>query len=726
LQIVDDKKDISPSPSIHSLPKTAKRRLIDIGMLHYEASIAGRAERYGRGETSHTIHVWWARRPHTAMRALVFASLCKSTKKDANKIMSQIGMSTSVSDKIIDGARLMLSSQYDSQPVVLDMFGGGGTIPFEALNLGAATHAIDANELSVFIQKCNLFYSQEIDSNKNIQVLIEKSGTKVLNQLSMETRPLYPLRNNIALDGSRPVFAYLWTYSITCEECGYRYYILKRPWLSKKNGKSVAFVVSEEENGQTISFQDVEKDYKFPSNWQGRNGKLQCPKCKYVTKKVDISRCDDETVAMIRHASGRGKEFIPLDPQAVPSNDIIEEIEERTLNELDAARPESKLPVWSGIVNPAIYGIKTHADFLNPRQRAVLVLLIKALKDEYDNIRSNESEATAKYVIGILSSLIDQIVDWNCRLSMWIPQNEQVGRGFCGPGISMLWDYVETDPVSSGPSNLWDKLNRIIKGSESIKRLASSGNIIHAYAQELPYENDFFDAIVTDPPYYDNIYYSVLADFFYAWKRILLEQIEPELFEKASTGFDRELVASKFRNGTAENAHEKYCQELKLAIGEAARVLKPDGIFSFIYSHSSLNGWEALVRAYRPAEIIITSVQPLSIERKQRPRAMTSEAVNTCITFVARKKTTKKKKVQLQDLVDSLTEICEGSFVTGLEESGWSESDTAIAVFAHGVAMVANAKEVTECSGNLEALVALEEVVKKRIPSFKIAKRRSL
>lgn len=726
MQIIEKEMVLSPSPTLHALPKHSKKRLIDVGLLHYEASIAGLAERYGRGETSHTIHVWWARRPHTAMRALLFATLCKEVDNEATELLSRIGLTTSLSDDAIKASREYLAKQYSNAPKVLDMFGGGGTIPFEALNLGAETYAIDANELSVFIQKCNLSYSQAVEA-KNIKELISQSGKSVLDNLKQETDVLFPLRNSTdLLSSDRPVFAYLWTYSTRCPECHYKYYVTKRPWLTKKKGKSIAFVVKDGDRGQSISFKTVPKDYEYLSSWAGRNGHTVCPKCGFKTDKITIRACEDEVVALIRPGEKKGKEFIPVAEGAIPGIDTIKNVEQIALDYLNAELPSSELPVWSGIVNPAIYGIKTHSEFLNPRQRAVLVLLIKCLKDEYSRLLESESESTAKYIICLLSSLIDQIVDWNCRLSMWIPQNEQVGRGFCGPGISMLWDYAETDPVSSGPSNLWDKLNRIIKGSASIKKFPHEGYVQHSYAQELPFEDNFFDSIVTDPPYYDNVYYSALADFFFAWKRILLQEVEPKLFQNASTGFQRELVASKYRNGTSENAHENYCRELGLAISEAARVLMPDGCFAFLYSHSSINGWEALIRAYRPAKLIITSVQPLSIERKQRPRAMTSQAINTCISFVARKFMHSKRPRSIESIEQEFDKICNSGFLSDLEGSGWNESDTAIAVYANGVAMLANSSKIEGCNNDADALLRIEAILKQKIPSFKVVKRKSL
>jgi len=100
-------------------------------------------------------------------------------------------------------------------------------------------------------------------------------------------------------------------------------------------------------------------------------------------------------------------------------------------------------------------------------------MLIESLIDEYNHLCKSKTSSEAKFVIGNLSSFIDQLVDWNCRLSMWISQNEQVGRAFCGPGVPMLWDYVETDPVMNGPANLWKKLDRIVEGIGSIPQFLS-------------------------------------------------------------------------------------------------------------------------------------------------------------------------------------------------------------------------------------------------------------
>ncbi len=718
---MEENKKNYRSPVIRDVSEK-EERLIDTGMLHYESSVAGYNERYHRGETSHTIHVWWARRPHSAMRSLVFSSLCRDTSDHAIATMAQLAMNCD--DLTVNKARKMLCSQYDSTPKLLDMFGGGGTIPFEAKRLGIDSYSIDSNQLSVFIQKCNMLYADNINL-EFAQENIKSVGTEILTNLKTRTSWLYPLRK----ETNESVFGYVWTYRIICPHCGCRSILSKRPWLSKKKHRRIGFIQSWNTGNdmESLQIKDLsETEEPFIPHWTKYSGTFHCPKCNQLIEKINILKCEDVMTALIKSKSGTGKDFVKADQDiAIPPESEIKAAEDQLLNKMQMELPRSELPVWSGIVNPALYGVKTHADFLNKRQRLVLLYLIDELVTHYIDMARQDIHM-AKFVIGALSSLIDQVVDWNCRLSMWIPQNEQVGRGFCGPGIAMLFDYAETDQVLKGPANLWDKLNRIIKGVRSFENSQGTITIKHAHAQDLPYPDHFFDAIVTDPPYYDNIYYSILADFFYAWKKPLLQKIEPELFSGNITDYNYELVASSRRVKENQSAHEEYCKQLNMAFSEAARVLKNNGIFSFIYSHSSVNGWEAIIRAYRQSDFFVSSVQPLSIERKGRPRAVLSQAVNTCVVIVARKSKEPKTPVSLENILDKTQEYIDNFGLLLIHASGWTGADAGLAVIACVVGLMSNASHITGAFSDIDVLIASADIIKKAFPEFNIKVRDSL
>lgn len=685
-----------------------------------EASLAGKNERYRRGETSHTIHVWWARRPHSAMRSLIFSSLCKEETENAEAIMAELA--EDASPLTILASQQLLKQHYSGKPRVLDMFGGGGTIAFETKKLDCEAFSIDSNQLSVFIQKCNILFPEEVKLKEALKE-IERTGKEVLQNLKNETEPLFPSRKK------QGIFGYLWSYTTQCKNCGGGYHLTKRPWLTKKKGKNLSFFsVLTDQHQEILDIKQIgEEEPSFSSHWVGRSTETRCPFCGQVQPRPMVEECADVVLAVISNENRGGKTFSKPCSKVIPSIEELDEKERKILADLGESLPSSRLPRWSGIINPALYGITTHADFLNRRQRLVLLLLISELVKAYRKL-SQKDEKLARFVIGALSSLVDQMVDWNCRLSMWIPQNEQVGRAFCGPGVPMLWDYVETDPVLTGPANLWDKLDRIIKGISSFSQQgnADSVHIQHAHAQDLPFVDNYFDAIVTDPPYYDNIYYSLLADFFYTWKRMLLSKVDPALFSAPITNCEHELVATSRRVKPGESPHEKYCQQLTLSIQEAARVIKPEGVFSFVYSHSSVKGWEALIRAFRNSNFYISSVQPLGIERKARPRAVTSQAVNTCMVFVARKRTQTKGKISFSDILDRT----ENEFIDFgnklIEVSGWSSEDAGLAVLANVIGLLANVQQVTEVKSDEEAIIKISERIKKNFKDFSIKKRESL
>jgi putative DNA methylase len=650
------------------------------------------------------------------MRPLVFACLSKDRSEDAVRLMEQLSCSPVGSPRILAAARAAIEASYPEPPRVLDLFGGGGTIALEGAELGAVMHSLDSNELAVFIQKSLLVHSQ-VAPAAVLAGLVRASGKRVLDQLAAETASLFPLR--------KTTFGYFWTYSLCCDECGYRFFLSKRPWLSKKGGRLIRFAFRDGPRRQTVHISESADKAEPQIAWTGRNGTVRCPRCGRLDSAVSVDRADLELIATVGLRPKRGKAFSHEVARTVPSRKTIERAETRVLAELGCPLPASVLPRWSGIVNPALYAIKTHADFLTRRQRVVLLLLIKELRDEFHRLCRAEGKAFATAVVCQLSGLIDQLIDWNCRLSMWISQNEQVGRAFCGPGVAMLWDFVETDPVQEGPANLWKKLARIAAGVQAIDRFPRTPTVARACAQAVPYPAEFFDAIVTDPPYYDNVYYNVLADFFYTWKRLLLSTIEPELFAEAQTDGLHELVASTQRSGRAELAHEAYCAELSKVLREAERVLKKDGVFAMLYSHNSLGGWEALVRAYRPTGLRITSLQPLSIERKQRPRAVRSDAVNTCVVLVAHRDASAKQAAALASLCDQLRDVST-TLGKSLQRAGWQEDDIASAVYAQSVGMLANVSEVTEGMSDREALKVFETVVQEAFPGFKISARRSL
>lgn len=279
----------------------------------------------------------------------------------------------------------------------------------------------------------------------------------------------------------------------------------------------------------------------------------------------------------------------------------------------------------------------------------------------------------------------------------------------------MLWDYAETDQLLDGPANLHDKLLRILRAVEEIPEFKNLPTVSRSKAQELPFDSEYFDAVVTDPPYYDNMFYNTLADFFYVWKRKALRDRFPDFFDLEKSEEDDELVASTKRRGSAELAHTWYCQELTKALREARRVMKPGGVLSFVYGHSSISGWSAVAQAFRDADLAIVNVQPLSIERRARPRAMTSEAVNTCIVLVAMKTEACTKVLHDQEDIGA-----------PLQSLGWTSEDAGMATFAHEIGRLINAKGIWNQDKMKHHLIGVAKGIGANYPGFQIRDRKPL
>lgn len=683
------------TPPLAELPAGVSPREIDRGNLACCASEAGSSERDHGGTTPHTIHVWWARRPHATMQALVAA--CLDARQHADPGLHP-------QDAPFHHQRL------------LDMFGGGGTIACAGATLGVETHSIDSNQLAVFTQK-NLLADTPRQPHFLLLELLQHTGQQVLHDLHQRTAPLFPQRAD--------AYGYFWTYSIACAACDYRFYLSKRSWLSKKPHQRIALQVREGTTRQTFHIAEVAGNYQHASVWLGRTGHAVCPACEHHNRSISVQSAREELVAVVGAASPSGKTYHAPGPLSLVSSPELQDLETQLLQRLQIALPTSSLPRWSGVVNPPLYGLERHADLFNPRQRLVFLQLVELLTDQFHSLQTTHGSDLAGTVVGLLSGLLDQLIDWNCRLSMWIPQNEQVGRAFCGPGIAMLWDYIETDPTSTGPANLWAKLERIMTGVRALEPISRPATIRQACAQQLPFADEYFDAIVTDPPYYDNLCYNVLADCFYSWKRLLLRNIDPQLFQADTTDSTHELIASTFRNGTAARAHASYCRQLAKALCEGERVLKPNGVFALVYSHASLRGWDALIQGYRATQLRITSVQPLKVERRHRPRAIASNTVNTCLAFIARRCTQPRQPASLPQLIGQLETLAD-MLDTTLSRAGWPVGDIAVAVYAQGVALLANASELDDDTTSLIALQTFATCVRQRYPDFRVSSRRSL
>lgn len=675
-------------------------RLIEQYFPSEVVSERSRKERYQRGQTPHTVFTWWARRPFAAASALVSTSLLETDRVD-EQTTDLIDEYARRSDPGL--LRVALDSRLnDEDQRVLDLFGGGGTIPLEAARLGARVETLENNELAHFIQHLLLERSQGQDG---LARRVRRAGQRLLEDLEAQTDAFFPARD--AGERGRTI-AYLWTRELRCPDCEAWLSLTRRPWVSKQRGRRwfIDRRPDPERRVYTAELREGGAPTGEQSAWEGRT--VECPFCDH---RVDRDRLGElmrnrsrDRMTTVCTSEGRAarsrKQFAEARPEVheCDRHDLIVAMV-RDLREIGEQLPDASLPRWSGVTNPSLYGMARHTELFNLRQRAVLVRTCRLLRDHHRRWTDEMGAESGAVVAGMLSGLVDQLVDWNSRLSTWISENEQVGRALSGPGMPMVWDYVEIDPLEEAPANLWDKLERIVSGIRAIPEFDHTPVARRGDARNLPWDDDTFEVVATDPPYFDNIFYSVLADTIYVWKRLALGEIFPECFESPTTDRSRELTMNPHVHGDDEEAARHYTEGMTRVLAEARRVVVDDGIVALIFAHGTVSGWTAIVEALAGADLELVAAWPMYVERADRPRGMSARAVNTSFVLVARHRNSGSGKRRWSKFAADLEDRLRARDEQLNDESDYGADTRGRTLFGLGVSMLSRAGRLVDEEG---------------------------
>ena len=239
-----------------------------------------------------------------------------------------------------------------------------------------------------------------------------------------------------------------------------------------------------------------------------------------------------------------------------------------------------------------------------------------------------------------------------------------------------------------------------------------------ASATELPYPDNYFDAVFTDPPYYDNVPYSYLSDFFYVWLKRSIGDLYPELFMTPLTPKSKEIVAYSHQEGGFEAGKRYFEEMLKKSFKEISRVLKPNGIATIVYTHKSTSGWETLINSLLESDLVVTASWPIDTEMKARLRAKESAALASSIYFVCRKME-RKEIGWLNEVKEEIKNHIYKKLET-LWKEGISGADYFIAAIGSAIEIFGKYKKVMDYEGNEINASKLLEYVREIVTDYAV------
>ena len=662
-----------------------KRKLIEVALpletINRE-SAREKSIRYGHPST---LHLWWARRPLAAARAVLFAQLVddpsahpeefpteelqRKERERLHGIIERLVVWENARDEklLAEAHAEIVKSCGGNPPPILDPFAGGGTIPMEAQRLGLEAHASDLNPVAVLINKALIeippkFRDQppvfpslaesEIRTWKGAEGLaadVRAYGAWMRDEAAKRIGHLYP--NATLPDGSKAtVIAWIWARTVTCPNpaCGIEMPLVRSWWLGKKKGKE-AYIVprvvadSGHPSGQRVMFDIGHGEKRAPARGNdgtvsGRTGAV-CVACggnasvDYVRSEGKAGRSGHVLMAIVAEGIRQRIYLASSDDQVSatacgrPQDAVAGDI-------CDNAR-------W---FSPPAYGLTRFSDLFTNRQLVTLTTFSDLVVDARERvITDGGTPEYANAVATYLGFAGSRLADYGSTIATWMPdpKNEGIRNTFARQAIPMTWDFAEANPFSEASGNFSFMVRGIVRVLEAWSGLGS-GAAQQSDASSISVRGA---VISTDPPYYDNIGYSDLSDYFYIWLRRSLRSIYPTLLATMLVPKAEELVANPYRHAGRDGARVFFEDGFRRVFATARQSALDEFPITVYYAFKqstiddrgqTSTGWETLLESMIRSGWRITSTWPNRSERGGRMISVGTNALGSSIVLSLR------------------------------------------------------------------------------------------
>lgn len=724
---------------------TPKRKLIEVALpLEVINRESAREKSIRHGHPS-TLHLWWARRPLAAARAVLFAQLVDDPSSNPEEFPTEelqrkererlhrlierlVVWENARDDKLLAEAHAeILKSTDGNPPSILDPFAGGGTIPLEAQRLGLDAHASDLNPVAVLINKALIeippkFHDQppvfpgvadsQIRSWKGAEGLaadIRAYGAWIRDEARMRIGHLYPNAN--LPDGTQATpIAWIWARTVTCPNpaCQAKMPLVRSWWLEKKRDRKTFIVPSvlghpTEAAPPQISFAVETDESKLPNRVDagtvGRTGAL-CVACEaavplsYIREQGRAKRLGTRLLAVV--AEGQRRRIF-LSPT----------VDQEQLG-LTAEAPEYSISGALGYyprdLKAPTYGLTEFADLFSARQLTALTVFSDLVIEAHHSLSTHAAQDYADAVATYLALGISRAADRSSTIATWDSSTSKIRNTFGRQAIPMTWDFAESSPFSESTGNFLSQIEWTAEAAEFSPRHSRAGTAGQQDATTASYGGHL---VSTDPPYYDNIGYSDLSDYFYVWLRRSLRDIYPKLFATMLVPKSEELVANPYRHGGADGAKhffEDGFRRVFTSIRQQAIAGYPTTVYyAFKQSEADVSGttstgWETLLEGMIQAGWEITSTWPMRSELANRMMASGMNALASSIVLSLRPRPDASPTIDRRGFISALELELPGA-LRQLQQGRIAPVDLPQAAIGPGMAVFSRYSAVLEPDG---------------------------
>jgi putative DNA methylase len=754
-----------------------KRKLIEVALPLEAINKESAREKSIRHGHPSTLHLWWARRPLVAARAVLFAQLVDDPSSDPGRFPTEdaqrvererlheiierlVVWENTHNQALLDEAHdEILRSTGGNPPPILDPFAGGGTIPLEAQRLGLEAHAYDLNPVAVLINKGLIeippkfggrspvfpgLADSRIGSWEGVSGLaadVTAYGEWIRDEARRLIGDHYP---EATLDGgkSATVVAWIWARAVACPNpaCAIEMPLVRSWWLRRREGKDVwvrPLIVADanHSSGKRVDFEIGHGPDGAPSpdddGTVGRSGGM-CIACgsavplSYIRAEGRSGRLKAKLMAIVAEGNRQRVYLAPTPVQTAAA-------------EVDpvSSPPEGDLPSNPRDFKTRNYGLTRFSDLFTNRQLLALTtfseLVVSArervLKDALEagvpegerfEVGGTDASAYADAVATYLAMCLSKVADRGSSIVTWFLGRESTRNTFARQAIPMTWDFVEPNQFADGTGSWAGAVSWTVEALDGVAPSRSPGTPMQADASELDYRGAL---ISTDPPYYDNIGYSDLSDFFYVWLRRSLRGVYPDLLSTMLVPKAEELVANPYRHDGKDGAKSFFEDGFRRVFARARQAALPDYPITVYYAFkqsdagddgTASTGWETLLDGMIRAGWAITATWPMRSELSNRMIGQGTNALASAIVLALRPRPDDAPTTDRRGLIGALHDELPGA-LRRLQQGAIAPVDLPQAAIGPGMAVFSRYAKVIESDGTTmtvrSALARINEIL---------------